>query len=81
MAKKESGKEIFEEVTRESLIAISYSAPEKDLSVRSRPENSYTENVIKAVNGDKYDNYRSMLIRMYYTKSPDTKVEPVTWEL
>ncbi|WMV50324.1 hypothetical protein MTR67_043709 [Solanum verrucosum] len=63
-------------MTRESLIAISYPEPDKDVSVLSTPEN-----VIKAVNGEKDDNYRSKLITMYNTKSPDTKVESVTWEL
>ncbi|KAG5580516.1 hypothetical protein H5410_051143 [Solanum commersonii] len=47
-----SGKEIFVQMTRESLIAISYPEPDKDVSVLSAPEN-----VIKAVNGEKYDNY------------------------
>ncbi|XP_060217942.1 uncharacterized protein LOC132645158 isoform X4 [Lycium barbarum] len=38
MDKKESGKGISEEVTRESLIAISYCEPEKDPSIESPPE-------------------------------------------
>lgn len=71
-----SGKEIFVQMTWESLIAISYPEPDKDVSVLSAPEN-----VIKAVNGEKYDNYRSKLITMYNTQSADTKVESVTWEL
>ncbi|KAM3204922.1 hypothetical protein P3L10_028332 [Capsicum annuum] len=73
----ESGKEISEEMTRESLIAISYSEAMKDLSLRPRPKISSAENVIKAVN----DNYRSKLITMFYTESPDTKVEPVACKL
>ncbi|KAJ8556342.1 hypothetical protein K7X08_023100 [Anisodus acutangulus] len=79
MDKKGSGKEISEEVTRESLIAISYSDPEKDLSVRSRSENSKAENVGKAVNVEGDDNCRSKLISMSYPESSDTNFEPVTW--
>ncbi|KAK4364271.1 hypothetical protein RND71_015629 [Anisodus tanguticus] len=79
MDKKGSGKEISEEVTRVSLIAISYSDPEKDLSVRSRPENSKAENVGKAVNVEGDDNCRSKLISMSYPESSDTNFEPVTW--
>ncbi|KAJ8573460.1 hypothetical protein K7X08_009971 [Anisodus acutangulus] len=40
MDKNESGKEISEEVTRESLIAISYCEPEKGPSIESPPEHS-----------------------------------------
>lgn len=71
----DSGKEIFAEVTRESLIALSYSQPNKDLSVQFTPKNSNAKNLIKAVNGEEYDDYRSKLITMYYPKLPDTKVE------
>lgn len=74
MAKKESDKEISEEVTRESLIAISYSEPEKDPSIESAPENSKYENVVKSVNED--DKYRSELISISYAESPDTEVQP-----
>ncbi|XP_059312079.1 uncharacterized protein LOC132063524 isoform X4 [Lycium ferocissimum] len=38
MDRKESGKGISEEVTRESLIALSYCVPEKDPSIESPPE-------------------------------------------
>lgn len=78
MDKKESGKEISEEVTRESLIAISYCQPEKDLSIESAPENSNDENVVKSVNSDTRDKYRSELISLSYAESPDTEVQPVS---
>ncbi|MCD9641956.1 hypothetical protein HAX54_028515 [Datura stramonium] len=78
MDKKESGKEISEEVTRESLIAISYCEPEKDLSIESAPENSNDENVVKSVNVDTDDKYRSELISISYAESPDTEVQPVS---
>lgn len=74
MDKKEFRKEISEEVTRESLIAISYSEPEKDLCVRSRPGNCHAENVVKALNADGDDKY-SELISISYEESPDPKVE------
>lgn len=78
MDKKASGKEISEEVTRESLIAISYSEAEKDLSIESEPENSNRENVVKSVNDDEDNKYRSQLISISYEESPDTEVEPVS---
>lgn len=69
MDKKEFGREISEDVTRESLIAISYSEAVKDLSLQSKPEN-----VAKAVNDEGDDNYRCKLITMFYTESPDIGV-------
>ncbi|CAN4122197.1 unnamed protein product [Withania somnifera] len=74
MDKKESGRGISEDVTRESLIAISYSEAVKDLFLQSRPENSNAKNVVKVVNGEGDDNYRGKLITMFYTESPDTGV-------
>ncbi|KAG5627172.1 hypothetical protein H5410_012390 [Solanum commersonii] len=76
MDKKESGKEISEEVTRESLIAISYSEPEIDPSIESVPENSNRENVVKSLNDIRDDKYRSELISISYAESPDTEVQP-----
>ncbi|TMW93816.1 hypothetical protein EJD97_011112 [Solanum chilense] len=76
MDKKESGKEISEEVTRESLIAISYSEPERDPSVESVPVNSNYENVVKSLNDARDDKYRSELISISYEESPDTEVQP-----
>ncbi|KAK6804232.1 hypothetical protein RDI58_002016 [Solanum bulbocastanum] len=76
MDKKESGKEISEEVTRESLIAISYSEPEVDSSIESVPENSNSENVVKCLNDIRDDKYRSELISISYAESPDTEVQP-----
>nr|XP_009618974.1 uncharacterized protein LOC104111077 [Nicotiana tomentosiformis] len=78
MDKKASGKEISEEVTRESLIAISYSEPEKDLSIESGPENSRYENVVKSVTDDEDNKYRSELISISYAESPDTEVKQVS---
>ncbi|KAF3638711.1 putative serine/threonine-protein kinase-like [Capsicum annuum] len=79
MDKKASGKGISEEVTRESLIAISYSEPEKDLPfIESAPENSNNENVVKSVSGDTDDKYRSELISISYAEPPDTEVQPVS---
>ncbi|XP_055817663.1 uncharacterized protein LOC129886825 [Solanum dulcamara] len=76
MDKKESGKEISEEVTRESLIAISYSEPEKDPSIESAPENSNYEYVVKSLNDVRDDKFRSELISISYAESPDTEVQP-----
>lgn len=78
MDKKESGKEISEEVTRESLIAISYSEPDKDPSIESAPEISNNEKVVKSVDDIRDDKYRSDLISISYAESPDTEVQPVS---
>ena len=48
MDKIESGKEVSEELTRESLIAISYTAPEKEAAARNSNENLTGENVVAA---------------------------------
>ncbi|KAK4372304.1 hypothetical protein RND71_007688 [Anisodus tanguticus] len=76
MDTKESGKQISEEVTRESLIAISYCEPEKDPSVESPPEHSNSENVVKSANDVRDDKCRSELISISYAESPDTEVSP-----
>ncbi|XP_060217940.1 uncharacterized protein LOC132645158 isoform X2 [Lycium barbarum] len=78
MDKKESGKGISEEVTRESLIAISYCEPEKDPSIESPPEISNGEHVVKSANNVRDDKCRSELISISYAESPDTRVQPVS---
>ncbi|CDP09341.1 unnamed protein product [Coffea canephora] len=77
MDKIESGKEVSEELTRESLIAISYTAPEKEAAARNSNENLTGENVVAATKVDGNDTYRSKLISISYTESPDAKTLPV----
>jgi hypothetical protein len=79
MDKSVSGNETSEEVTRESLIAISYSLPDKY---------STSELLSEKVNGELVggtdctgeEKHRSNLISISYTQSPDTGVLPVTPE-
>ena len=78
MDKKEPGKEASEAVTRESLIALSYPLPEKDLDTGLSPEDLNGENLDQATNGDGDEKYRSKLISISYTQSPDCKALPVT---
>lgn len=77
MDKIESGKEVSEDLTRESLIALSYTAPEKEGAAKNSNENLTGENVVAAVKVDGDDIYRSKLISISYTQSPDTKTLPV----
>jgi len=77
MDKKEPGEYVTEEVTRESLIAISYRLPEKDLASGLSPENSSSESPVEGINGDGAEVYRSKLISISYSESPDTETVPV----
>ncbi|KAK3035475.1 hypothetical protein RJ639_034445 [Escallonia herrerae] len=76
MDKKEAGEKPAEDLTRESLIAISYRLPDKDPAPGLLPEK--LDNVIEGTNGDRDENYRSKLISISYTQSPDTKSLPVS---
>lgn len=78
MDKKESGREVSDELTRESLIAISYSVPDKDQSPGLFPEKLSSGHLVEGSNGDETENYRSKLISISYTQSPDIKPQPVS---
>ncbi|PSS24567.1 Cordon-bleu protein-like [Actinidia chinensis var. chinensis] len=78
MDMKEPGKEASEDLTRESLIAISYRLPEKDPALDVSPENLSPVSPIDGINGDGAENYRSMLISISYSESPDIKNLPVS---
>ncbi|KAL3516722.1 hypothetical protein ACH5RR_023624 [Cinchona calisaya] len=73
----EPGKEVSEDSTRESLIALSYTAPEKVSAARNSNEKLTGENVVEAMKVDGDDKYRSQLISISYSQSPDTKTPPV----
>lgn len=77
MDKEALGKEVAEEVTRESLIAISYSEPDKVFASKSCPEKVNGESLIGRIDGDAEDKFRSELISISYTQSPDIGVLPV----
>ncbi|KAI8024246.1 hypothetical protein LOK49_LG03G02759 [Camellia lanceoleosa] len=80
MDKKEPGKEASENVARESLIAISYHLPEKDLASEVSPENLHRKDV-EGINDGVEERYRSKLISISDSPSPspspDTKSVPV----
>lgn len=74
MDKSELGKEAREEVTRESLIAISYSVPDTDPL-----DSKLTPDKINGVDSDSdaadgaADKFRSELISISYSDSPNIK--------
>lgn len=85
---EQTQKETSEDATRESLIAISYRLPEKkdshlpekkDLDPEFAPENlNKSETLVKGITGgDGEEKYRSKLILISYSESPDTKSVPV----
>ncbi|CAL5401406.1 unnamed protein product [Camellia sinensis] len=76
MDKKEPGKEASENVIRESLIAISYHLPEKDLASEVSPENLHRKDV-EGINDGVEERYRSKLMSIFDSPSPDTKSVPV----
>ncbi|CAL5340429.1 unnamed protein product [Camellia sinensis] len=76
MDKKEPGKEASENVIRESLIAISYHLPEKDLPSEVSPENLHRKDV-EGINDGVEEKYRSKLMSIFDSPSPDTKSVPV----
>ncbi|XP_022963288.1 uncharacterized protein LOC111463263 [Cucurbita moschata] len=66
------GKNVSEEVTRESLIAISYSEPESALSSK-RPSGKLNSKNLNLVEGKEFDadeKYRSELISISFLESP-----------
>ncbi|KAL5862464.1 hypothetical protein ACOSQ3_003759 [Xanthoceras sorbifolium] len=78
MDKSALGKEAREEITRESLIAISYSLPDKDLASKLSQEKFNSVNQVKGGDLDGAEKYREELISISDSLSPDTEVLPVT---
>ncbi|KAI3731965.1 hypothetical protein L1987_63159 [Smallanthus sonchifolius] len=74
MAKREVESDVSVDLTRESLIALSYSLPDTDFSSPELPKS--VKNVTEAVNNDGKDKFRSELISISYAESPDTKDSP-----
>lgn len=77
MDKSALGKEAREEITRESLIAISFSVPDEFLVSKISPESVNSE---KQGNGDcdGAEKFRSELISISYSESTDIKGQPDT---
>nr|GMC82497.1 Cordon-bleu protein-like [Ipomoea batatas] len=79
MDKKNPGKEVCDEdLTRESLIAISYLAPEKEPASGYKPEDLTGDPIAKTKKAEGDDTYRSKLISISYQQSPDPKDQPVS---
>ncbi|KAK4414343.1 hypothetical protein Salat_2847300 [Sesamum alatum] len=79
MDKKEHGKDTAEDVTRESLIAISDRVPDKDhLSAENSPKTRDGEKVIEPLDSDGDEKYRSKLISISNSASPDVSVQPIS---
>ncbi|PON87527.1 hypothetical protein TorRG33x02_167050 [Trema orientale] len=88
MDKTAPRKEVPEEVTRESLISISYSLPEKVVTSKPSTDKVNGGSLIEGVDSDgedKFssdgeDKFRSELISISYTQSPDVGGLPVALE-
>ena len=78
MAERKVGSDVAVDLTRESLIALSYSLPDSDLPPTELPKN--VKSVTEAVNTDEKDKVRCGLISISYAESPDTKDSPVSPE-
>lgn len=66
--------EVSEELTRELLIAISYSVPEKAFDSNLLSESLRGVDGVLVSNGDVTDHYRSELISISYLESADDKI-------
>ncbi|KDP39511.1 hypothetical protein JCGZ_05077 [Jatropha curcas] len=75
MDAKEGCKKVSQELARESLIGISYSLPEKIKNSDAVTE-ILTGEDRPMENGNGADKYRSELISISYSQSPDTAISP-----
>lgn len=78
MDKTIPGKEVPDEVTRESLISISYSEPDKVPTSKLSTEKLNGENHLGRVDSNGDEKYRSELISISYTESPETGGLPIS---
>lgn len=78
MDKTALAKEASDEVARESLIAISNALPEKAISPKRSPQNLKGEKLVRGQSLDSAEKYRSELISISYSDSPDAKDSPVS---
>lgn len=78
MDKNGSGNCVYDDVTRESLIAISYHLPEDKIEQNPSLEKATNGTQPDAVNVDEIEKYRSELISISYPELPDVK-NPTAW--
>lgn len=69
-----NNKERADDSTRESLIAISYRLPENEEASAASPKNTRPNGESSPRDGE--DKYRSELISISYSPSPDMKAQP-----
>lgn len=74
MDKSAAGKDVCEEVTRESLIAISYTLPEDNFASKPSSENLKSEKLVEETDYDVVEKFRSELISISNSVSPDVKL-------
>ncbi|XP_073038912.1 uncharacterized protein [Primulina eburnea] len=77
MDKEEPVKDTADDVTRESLIEISYRVPEADPNAEKSPKDVEHEKVIAPIVCDGDEKTRSKLISISYSPSPDVKGLPL----
>lgn len=78
MDKAEPNKELSEDSTRESLIALSYGVPDNARPAATSPKDTSGENACKTPSFDREEEYRSELISISYSSSPDMEVRPLS---
>ncbi|XWS38718.1 hypothetical protein CRYUN_Cryun19dG0154800 [Craigia yunnanensis] len=77
MDSKVHSDKITQKLARELLIAISYSLPDTDLNSDHASKNVDGTNGAVVANADEAEKYRSVLISISNTQSPDAQVPPV----
>ncbi|EYU42302.1 hypothetical protein MIMGU_mgv1a020879mg, partial [Erythranthe guttata] len=77
MDKTEASKKLTEDMTRESLIAISYDTDDVAANEMSPENNKNSDEFVESPNRDRDEKYRSKLISISYSPSPDAKELPL----
>ncbi|KAG6437859.1 hypothetical protein SASPL_102789 [Salvia splendens] len=78
MDKAEPNKELTEDSTRESLIALSYKVPANEQPAATSPKDTSIENGCGSPHFDGKEKYRSELISISYSPSPDMEIRPLS---
>ena len=77
MDNKAAREKISQELARESLIGISYCLPDKVHNSEVVPQSVNDEEKLPVINGDGAEKYRSELMSISDSQSPDTATSPV----
>ncbi|KAJ6701301.1 hypothetical protein OIU74_012625 [Salix koriyanagi] len=76
MDNKAAREKIAQELARESLIGISYCLPDKVHNSEGVPQSVNDEEKLPVINGDGAEKYRSELMSISDSQSPDTATSP-----